>query len=201
MGRKQMPNWCSNDISISGSPEVIKKLVEFVGKPITKGEEKMDEPIFSLANIKSSTHDINPETALFPSGGPDDWYHNNINSWGTKWDVTGNVSRCWNEGDDGVTYSFDSAWSPPTPVVERLSEIFPEVSITHTFHESGCDFWGIDKYEGGEKTEEVGGELCHQAWETMGMDCWNCEQYSEDPEEYEDYLYDDCPGKKKEVTA
>jgi hypothetical protein len=35
------------------------------------------------------------------------------------------------------------------------------------------------------------------------MDCYNCEQYEEDPDEYEEYLYDDCPPaiEKAKATA
>lgn len=207
-----MPNWCSNDIHIEGSKEAVDKLVAFVGRPITKkyddGDVFYEKPIFSFENIKASTHDMN-SSALFPSSGPEDWYHNNINSWGTKWDVAGK-DMGFNHGKGFVDYSFDTAWSPPSEVISKLAEIFPEVTIKHTFYEGGCDFWGIETYEGGELVDEEGGSLDHSAWVTMGMKCWNCEQYQEDPEEYGEYLYTDCPAypeweakqnEQEEVTA
>lgn len=199
-----MPNWCDNTISISGNANSIKKLKEFVGRPITDEDGKqIDNVLYSLANIKPSVPDS--ESLLgkdFESKGPDDWYHNNINSWGTKWDVYGNVyMNDYKEGDEFISYSFDSAWSPPTLTTRTLSEIFPELIVVHTYYETGCDFWGIETYKAGEMTDEVGGELDHSAWERLGLDCYNCEQYKEDPEEYEEYLYSDCPPALEKAKA
>jgi len=178
-------------VSITGPDDVIKRLDEFVGRPLVDGEDKQGEVIFSLANIKPSTPDLDPKYAMFPTKGEDDWWSNNVNSWGTKWDVMGEgVSRHMENGKVG--YSFCSAWSPPTPVIERLAEIFPEVRIEFSYYETGMDFWGIEIYENGELMSEEGGELSHKALtEKLNMECWNCEQYGED--EDEDYLYDDCP--------
>jgi hypothetical protein len=193
--RRTMPNWCENTISVSGNAELIKKLKDFVGRPIHKADEKIEEPIYSLANIMPSTPDSAPLLGkMSESTGFEDWYHNNINSWGTKWDVAGNVyMNDYKEGDEFIGYTFDSAWSPPSPTTERLSEIFPELTIEHKYYESGMDFWGIDTYKGGELISEIGGDLHHTAWITLGMECYQCEQYGEDPEENEEYLYSDCP--------
>jgi len=203
-----MPNWCDNTISISGNPVSIKNLKEFVGRPVVQDGEEIKEPIYSLANIMPSTPDSPPLLGeMSKSTGHEDWYHNNINSWGTKWDVCGNVYMSnYKEGDESIGYSFDSAWSPPTPTTERLSEIFPELTIEHKYYESGCDFWGIETYKAGELVSEEGGELDHSAWvDKLGQDCWNCNE-NDDPE----YWYSDCPSaieaekkkkKKKKVSA
>jgi hypothetical protein len=203
-----MPNWCENTINISGNADSIKRLKEFVGRPLMEDGKEITEPIYSLANIMPSTPDASPMLGdMSKSEGHDDWYHNNINTWGTKWDVCGNVYMSdYKEGDESLSYTFDSAWSPPSPTSERLSEIFPELTIEHRYYESGCDFWGIEIYKAGEMVSEEGGELHHEAWITLGMDCYQCEQYAEDPEENEDYLYSDCPpaielAKKEEATA
>jgi len=204
-----MPNWCDNTISISGNADSIKKLKEFVGRPITDEDGKqIENVIYSLANIMPSTPDSPPLLGeMSKSTGHEDWYHNNINSWGTKWDVCGNVYMSdYKEGDESIGYSFDSAWSPPTLTTQTLSEIFPELSIEHKYYESGCDFWGIETYKAGELVSEEGGELDHSAWvDKLGQDCWNCNE-NDDPE----YWYSDCPSaieaekkkkKKKKVSA
>jgi hypothetical protein len=203
-----MPNWCDNTISISGNATSIKNLKEFVGRPLILDGEEVKEPIYSLANIMPSTPDSPPLLGeMSKSTGHDDWYHNNINSWGTKWDVCGNVYMSnYKEGDESIGYSFDSAWSPPTPTTQALSEIFPELTIEHKYYESGCDFWGIEIYKAGEMISEEGGELDHSAWvDKLGQDCWNCNE-NDDPE----YWYSDCPSaieaekkkkKKKKVSA
>jgi len=202
-----MPNWCDNTISISGNATSIKNLKEFVGRPLRDGDERIEEPIYSLANIMPSTPDAEPMLGeASKSAGHEDWYHNNINSWGTKWDVAGNAYVNYVEGGEFVSYSFDSAWSPPTPTTQALSEIFPELTIEHKYYETGCDFWGIETYKAGEMISEEGGEMSHSAWvESLGMDCWNCNE-NDDPE----YWYSDCPSaieaekkkkKKKKVSA
>ena len=203
-----MPNWCDNTISISGNADSIKRLKDFVGRPIIEEGKQIENVVYALANIMPSTPDAQPMLGeMSKSTGPEDWYHNNINSWGTKWDVYGNVQmNDYKEGDSFISFWFDSAWSPPTPPTQRLSEIFPELTIEHKYYETGCDFWGIETYKAGEMISEEGGELDHSAWVKLGSDCYHCEQYEEDPEEYEEYLYDDCPpaielAKKAGVSA
>jgi hypothetical protein len=199
-----MPNWCENTIEISGNADSIKRLKEFVGRPLTQDGEEIKEPIYSLANIMPSTPDAEPVLGeASKSTGHDDWYHNNLNTWGTKWDVCGNVyMNNYKEGDEFIGYTFDSAWSPPTPTTQRLSETFPELIIVHTYTETGCDFWGIETYKAGEMISEEGGEFSHSAWvDSLGMDCWNCNE-NDDPE----YWYSDCPSaieaeKEAEVSA
>lgn len=203
-----MPNWCDNTINISGDKETLKNLKEFVGRPIKRiiegTVEENTEPVFSLYNIVAPTKDSSPLAGLSASSGDEDWYHNQINTWGTKWDVYGNMF--FTESEGSLSYSFDSAWSPPEKAIARLAEIFPTLCIEHKYYEPGCDFWGIVTYQKGELVEEEGGELCHSAWLTLDMDCYQCQQYEEDPAEYEEYLYKDCPpaielAKKAEVSA
>jgi len=200
--RKAMPNWCDNTVSITGTEEVIKRLEEFVGRPVVSHGEKVDEPVFALGNIKPSTPDLDPKYAMFPSKGDDDWWSNNVNSWGTKWDVFGEgVGKSRNNGS--VSYSFSSAWSPPTPVIERLAEIFPEVRIEFKYMETGMDFWGVEIYENGELVSEEGGSINHKAYEVMEYDgCYACQSYEEEgeSEEYFEYLHDDCPPKVERLA-
>ena len=52
-----------------------------------------------------------------------------------------------------IEMSFDTAWSPPTPVIEKLIADNPDLDIVCRYYEPGCWFAGIiDKY--GE--EEIG---------------------------------------------
>lgn len=204
-----MPNWCSNTINISGDQETVKNLKAFVGRPISRvyadETQEIKEPVFSLFNIIAPTKDASPLMGLTVSEGDDDWYHNQINSWGTKWDVCGE-NVFFSESTGSLSYSFDSAWSPPEMAIARLAEIFPTLCIEHKYYEPGCDFWGIATYQNGVLFEEEGGELNHTAWTTLDEDCFNCQQYEEDPDEYEEYLYSDCPSmltkeKKEGVSA
>lgn len=83
--------------------------------------------------------------------GRPNWYDWNIQNWGTKWDVSAEISEIY-EGE--IEISFDSAWSPPIVVIKRLAELFPDLCITHTYAEIGCMYAGMIVYEGGTMTEE-----------------------------------------------
>jgi len=55
--------------------------------------------------------------------GHKDWYSWSCANWGTKWNA-------YSQEDHGVNkITFDTAWSAPFPVIEKLSEMFPEVKI------------------------------------------------------------------------
>lgn len=51
------------------------------------------------------------------------WYDFRISQWGTKWNAY-DVEKC-----DKNSIIFDTAWSTPYPVIEKLSEIFPDVEF------------------------------------------------------------------------
>jgi len=81
------------------------------------------------------------------------WYSWCVENWGTKWDAgsvscdttVGNMELLASAQDTSpveITYTFDTAWSPPTPVIAKLSELYPTVSITHSYIEEGCVFAG-----------------------------------------------------------
>ena len=80
------------------------------------------------------------------------WYGWRSERWGTKWNA-------WDgrfEGDDVVT--FITAWSPPEPVVETLSELYPENTIEVEWEEEGgCA--GKFAYKNGERLYDETAEL------------------------------------------
>jgi len=92
------------------------------------------------------------------------WYSWHCEHWGTKW----NSYDC--EERDGAYY-FDTAWSPPEPIMQKISEVFPDVKITHSFFDEGWCFWGKAEWLGGKlniihqndrdlKDDPLGIELC-----------------------------------------
>lgn len=112
-----MPNWCDNSLKIIGPEEAIENLVRLVSRPFTKtwedGTVEKFDPVFSFENILPSTSDTS--SVMFPSTGPDDWWSNNVNSWGTKWDVANSDSMGTFRDVGEVGYGFNTAWSPPLP--------------------------------------------------------------------------------------
>ncbi len=145
-----MPNWCYNRVEIYGDEEdlaKIKRQVEtkeslfdfdtiiptpnFDMIPNDKGElpEVRDDDLGKTFNIKQ-----------FPDGSSDDrWYYWHIDNWGTKW----NSCDCVVEDEGNVLrYIFNTAWGPPEPIIYKLRELYPDVSITAFYDEPGMEVAG-----------------------------------------------------------
>jgi hypothetical protein len=130
-----MPNWCNNNITISGPADKIRQLwdtaqtahvytVEVDGEEITKRE-------FGLLN------------AMAPIG---DWvYETAVDNWGTKWDVNDEGLEIIEHGDGTaeITGWFDSAWAPPIGAYNKFLELNEDCSIEASYYEMGCDFAGL----------------------------------------------------------
>lgn len=90
-----------------------------------------------------------------------DWYDWCVDNWGTKWDcgeyvsVTGleDVDKALEENKPekelSLHYTFQTAWTPCTPVVAEMARQFPYLSVKHDFVEEGCLIVGIDEYKDG----------------------------------------------------
>ena len=58
------------------------------------------------------------------------WYKWRVRNWGTKWNAYGY------EGGvqfDGKSLRFQTAWSPPQPIVAKLAEMYPDLDFIHQF--------------------------------------------------------------------
>ena len=127
-----MPNWCSNNFSITGNTESIKDLWEAAQTAGPDGD-------FGLLN------------AIAPIG---DWdYGTAVETWGTKWDVTDEGLEFTDHGDGTASISgwFDSAWAPPIGAYEQLAADFDSCVIECSYFEPGCDFAGFWSSENGEE--------------------------------------------------
>ena len=97
-----------------------------------------------------------------------DWYSWSIQYWGTKW----NAYDC-NNGDYG-TISFDTAWSTPFPVMQKLARMFPELSFEVKFADEDLgNNCGKYTFENGELIEEYqpeGAEALKYACEIKGYE-------------------------------
>ena len=148
-----MPNWCRNRVTVYSDNtqpiEKIKKIFEdkknIFGQiikepdwrrlPNEKGEfSKLKQHLGKDGEVIFETHE-------FPDGKNDDrWYHWNISNWGTKWDAC-NVEIEYAD-ESQIEIEFDTAWSPPEPICERLREMFQDVSISWFYDEPGMEIAG-----------------------------------------------------------
>mgnify|MGYP003116921855 FL=1 len=74
--------------------------------------------------------------------GYDNWYDWQVNHWGTKWDIKGDVGI--NDIDDETcSLVFQTAWSPPEPIVDKLQEMFPDLTFYGGYIGEGWEFAGV----------------------------------------------------------
>ena len=120
-----MPNWCMNDISITGPKE---KISEFYNSAVERG-------------------------GLFESAVPiGEWDINKaLEMWGTKWDVDPEELEYSEDGDTASIFGcIDTAWGPPIEFYDNFLSDNPDCDISATYYEEGMCF--IGKYEDGEQS-------------------------------------------------
>lgn len=80
--------------------------------------------------------------------GSSTWYDWSIKNWGTKW----NAYDCI-PGKDALTFS--TAWSAPHPILEKLSQMYPEVILEHRWADEDIGMnCGQRTYQGGQIIDE-----------------------------------------------
>jgi len=163
-----MPNWCNNNIEISGPKSKLLKL--------KAGAEKGEflNTLFPMPEaLEGTTADGSENKELLAKTGFSDWYGWRTSNWSTKWDVDvydESISfrhELLGEKDGPATLSFgfDSAWSPPIGAVATYLEDNEDVSIRLTYYEPGCDFMGV--------------------WEDFDDRCYTCSDYDSESDFWE----------------
>lgn len=126
-----MPNWCENSVNI-----YIKKSEESL-EYIKKLEEAINNSTFNEFVIPYSDMGLS------------EWdYYSCIEHWGTKWDIQGCCDCDSNISDDYINlhFSYDTAWGPNIPVLNRLYEILKDIdedcTVESYYAETGSNFCG-----------------------------------------------------------
>lgn len=120
-----MPNWCSNKLTVSHTDKTT-----------------MDRFVSAYNAGKACSE-------FLPMPEDSDWYSWRIENWGTKWDIGADIGTDREEqhglkatvvGNE-ASMSFDSAWSPPIGLYEKLVEL--GFSVEATYFEPEMAFCGI----------------------------------------------------------
>lgn len=142
-----MPNWCDNDLTITGPTNIIKSLFS---KSISLQDIlPCPKELLDLSSpAPNEFQDLN-----IKKYGQSDWYNWNIHNWGTKWDpgpFDGEVEEATGDPTKSSFHcSFQSAWAPPTNAFRFLAEKHPELTVRLEYFESGCTFFGVATNESG----------------------------------------------------
>ena len=140
-----MPNWCDNQVSITGPNSVINKIEKIVN------EEKDTEGLLQFMypmpqELKDTTADGSDNKEMIKKYGHSDWYGWATDNWGTKWDINefyGVDRQEISDDESTISFAFQSAWAPPTGAYENFISENSECSLEGIYYEGGCDFMGI----------------------------------------------------------
>ncbi len=102
------------------------------------------------------------------------WYEWCVQNWGTKW----NAYNC-NAAPDANTMSFLTAWSAPHPILQKLSEMYPDLVVEHQWADkdigANC---GQRTYQGGDILDEYYPDYGKRSVE------FACQVMGAEPEDY-----------------
>lgn len=159
-----MPNWCHNEMTVSGSPEDLQKFkdacigdddgqttLDFEGSvPIPEelkdthtGGVTIDGKNYLVwRTVDGEPQPISEETLARwqKEYGATSWYGWCCENWGTKW----SAGQCGFE-DFGtmLQISFDTAWSPPEAWIRKTSEVFPTLTFGVDYQVEGENFFSV----------------------------------------------------------
>jgi hypothetical protein len=142
-----MPNWCNNNIEITGPADKILALWTAAQAEDGGLLNAMVPMPVELGDTKKGTGD---ELQTEKYDGFTNWYDWSVARWGTKWDVDLEGIEYTDNGDGTASISgyFDSAWAPPIEAYNRFLEANEDCSLNASYYEMGCDFAGL--YDNGD---------------------------------------------------
>ena len=154
-----MPNHCENDLTITGSSDLIDRIINKMGL----SGEKPSFDFNSMLPYPTKFKDKDREAELARKDGDytvKDGYNQGgydwcCRNWGTKWNayqVTLPILSTMANGKKRLKVSFQTAWAPPIPVIEKLAQEFPMGKIDLRYYECGMAFKGKLVFEDGEET-------------------------------------------------
>lgn len=180
-----MPNWCENRLTVNGQEQGLDIFTEFA-----KGE---DSELTANAFVPYPKEFVEMDRIAreYMKEHPDDWagcpkdgfnqggYEWCCEFWGTKWDLGECMADRINRNT--LIYCFDTAWSPPGPVIEAMGKMFPALSFKLEYWESGCCFQGELVVQNGQTVlnetrdyyafdgdEDEGGDVCAEPVSSAG---------------------------------
>lgn len=158
-----MPNYCDCELDVRGNPKDLKRFMKFAKNdeqvfdfnrfiPYPEKFEKLDRLAnlwYQLRRGKINVDDLTEEEMAFllkHNGEIKDGYNSGgyewcINNWGTKWNAC-NPTVVSSLKGDVLFYRFDTAWSPPIPVIIKASKMFPELIFELRYWEIGAGYKG-----------------------------------------------------------
>jgi len=159
-----MPNWCYNSLVVEGESDALNHFKEKAKGKGWQGDCPNELDFNQFVPMPQETID---------EGYSDCGYDWEIENWGVKW---GACEVCFEELGDEIQYAFETAWTAPTPMMEKWSSQYPMLTFSLSYEEPGQGFYGsIMCFDG-----EIMSEECHD----MTTEVLHENGYHDDPEEH-----------------
>jgi hypothetical protein len=184
-----MPNWCSNNLNITGPQEDLNRFRDAAVGERPRYAKEGDFP-HDMGGEEDDRHEVLSFHALVPI--PEEileaGYNGKNNAlvqsghgaetslWGVKWGACGEVERYIDS--TSLSYSFETAWGPPCRLIETVAPQYPTLRFHINYMEEGMCFKG-DYVQKGDKV------LLDQSSDIMYSDI--VDMYGKD---YADEYYD-----------
>ena len=145
-----MPNWCENVLKVSPkNPQDdnhINQFIKFKNTCVTN--KNLNNRYGHIARYHFDFNQIIPMPKSLKESskeneekyGHTDWYGWCNENWGTKWNSS---DTAYVEQNNTAKIYFNTAWSPPIPIIDKLINKYPLLNFELGFIELGMCFAGI----------------------------------------------------------
>ena len=146
-----MPNWCNNQVEISGPKKVIDQIQKIVDENHIKDDNDPNIPedqglldwmVPMPKELRETQADGTERKDLLEKYGHSDWYGWANDNWGTKWDIH-EFYGFTRKNESTIEFGFDTAWAPALTAFETWLAKNDDCSVKCTYYEPGCDFAGV----------------------------------------------------------
>jgi hypothetical protein len=104
---------------------------------------------------------------IVPLGEPnEDWYEQHWNEWGTKWNA---VDCIIEDYDEYIIVWFETAWSPPIPIMKALTKQHKGLSFHMEYNEGGVGFRGVFESQDGEVIRDDCRDMTEDDFKELGF--------------------------------
>ena len=144
-----MPNWCNNYVELQHEDAtMISRAATALGKgellnefiPVPADLQIAAGNVGAKGSPEQVAHELQVEQNIAKHGYAD-WYSFCTSEWGTKWDLGGDGTEASvDESGKKMTFSVDSAWSPPIGAYQKLEEL--GFTVNAYYYEPGMGYAG-----------------------------------------------------------
>lgn len=129
-----MPNWCECLLNITSN-----------------NYDDLDKFYIENRNTNDDIELSFNKSVPLPQEEEEDWYNWHIANWGTKWDLSNDTYFHNMIEEKELEYQFNTAWGPPINWLATVSKMYPLLTFSLKYAESGCNFAGLLKIKDGEE--------------------------------------------------